>query len=216
MVSNITDEAIRGHISSSSNIGIVKRIFDLSFCIPLLIATAPLFAIIIIMIRLETKGPAIFLQKRLGKNGVKFKMYKFRSMIKTSGCYKKKLKNDTDGPMFKSKNDPRVTTVGRFLRKWSLDELPQLLNVLKGEMSLVGPRPLAKREMYGDESWKRARLSVNPGITGLWQVKGRDNCKFEDWIKYDTAYVDEWSIMLDFKILFMTINAVLSRGCDAD
>lgn len=191
---------------------VAKRVLDLLLTPLLIIAAAPLIGVIALLIKLmDGGGPVFFLQKRSGRFGVKFRMYKFRTMKKTPGHYKKNLANEVSGPMFKMKNDPRVTTIGRFLRKWSLDELPQLFNVLKGDMSLVGPRPLARKEMQGHENWRRVRLLVRPGITGLWQIYGRGTGKFEDWIKYDIQYVQERSIWLDIKILFMTLGSVALR-----
>ena len=149
------------------------------------------------------------MQKRCGKDGREFNMYKFRTMVKDAETLKKRLKNEMDGPMFKLKDDPRITVIGGILRKLSLDELPQLLNVLKGEMSLVGPRPLADEEMVGDDIWREIRLSVRPGMTGLWQIMGRDSGKFSDWITYDTEYVQKRSLFMDIKILFLTITTVL-------
>lgn len=138
-------------------------------------------------------------------------MYKFRTMVKDAELLKKKLRNEMDGPMFKMRNDPRVTKTGRVLRKWSLDELPQLFNVLKGDMSLVGPRPLASEEMAGDNNntWREIRLSVKPGLTGLWQIMGRASGKFSDWVSYDIEYVQKRSLLIDLKILFFTIFTVL-------
>jgi lipopolysaccharide/colanic/teichoic acid biosynthesis glycosyltransferase len=190
---------------------IVKKIMDAvlsSFGIVLML---PSFLLIAIAIRLDSSGSIFFMQKRCGKNGREFYMYKFRTMIKDAASFKENLKNEVEGPVFKVKNDPRITKVGRILRTWSLDELPQLLNVLKGEMSLVGPRPLSKEEMTGNDNWREIRLLVKPGMTGLWQIKGRNNGKFNDWIKYDIEYVQKKSLLLDIKILFLTINAVLRR-----
>lgn len=190
----------------------IKRVFDLLITPLLILAVAPLIGVIAVLIKLtDGGGPIFFLQKRSGRYGVKFRMYKFRTMKRTPGHYRKNLTNDVSGPMFKMKNDPRVTNIGRFLRKWSLDELPQLFNVLKGDMSLVGPRPLARKEMQGNDNWRRVRLLVRPGITGLWQIYGRGTSKFEDWIKYDIQYVQERSVWLDIKILFMTFAAVVCR-----
>lgn len=140
--------------------------------------------------------------------GREFYMYKFRTMVTDAELLKTRLKNEVDGPMFKMANDPRVTKVGRILRKWSIDEMPQLWNVLKGEMSLVGPRPLADEEMAGNELWKTTRLSVKPGLTGLWQIRGRRSGKFSDWVMYDTEYVQNKSFFTDIKILFLTVIAV--------
>lgn len=133
-------------------------------------------------------------------------------MVKDAELLKKELINEVDGPMFKMKNDPRITTIGRFLRSWNLDELPQLFNVLKGEMSLVGPRPLSSEEMIGDDAWKKIRLSVKPGITGLWQIKGRRSHKFSDWIQYDNEYVQKRSFLMDIKILLLTTIAIWRSG----
>ena len=187
----------------------LKRLLDILCSFLLLVISIPLFFIIAILIKIDSKGPAFFLQKRCGKDGREFNMYKFRTMVKDAETLKKRLKNEMDGPMFKSKNDPRITQVGGILRKLSLDELPQLLNVLKGEMSLVGPRPLADEEMVGDDIWREIRLSVRPGMTGLWQIMGRDSGKFSDWITYDTEYVQKRSLFMDIKILFLTITTVL-------
>lgn len=188
-----------------------KKIIDAvlsSFGIVLML---PLFLMIAIAIKLDSSGPIFFMQKRSGKNGREFYMYKFRTMIKDAESFKKNLKNEVEGPVFKVRNDPRITRVGRILRTWSLDELPQFLNVLKGEMSLVGPRPLSRKEMTGNENWREIRLLVKPGMTGLWQVKGRQSDKFNKWIKYDIEYVQKRSLVLDIKILFLTINAVFRR-----
>ena len=187
----------------------LKRLLDILCSFLLLVISIPLFFIIAILIKIDSKGPAFFLQKRCGKDGREFNMYKFRTMVKDAETLKKRLKNEMDGPMFKLKNDPRITVIGGILRKLSLDELPQLLNVLKGEMSLVGPRPLADEEMVGDDIWREIRLSVRPGMTGLWQIMGRDSGKFSDWITYDTEYVQKRSLFMDIKILFLTITTVL-------
>lgn len=187
----------------------MKRLLDILCSFLLLVISIPLFFIIAILIKIDSKGPIFFLQKRCGKDGSEFNMYKFRTMVKDAETLKKRLKNEMDGPMFKLKNDPRITRLGRILRKLSLDELPQLLNVLKGEMSLVGPRPLADEEMIGDDIWREIRLSVRPGMTGLWQIMGRDSGKFSDWITYDTEYVQKRSLFMDIKILFLTIVTVL-------
>ena len=188
-----------------------KRIFDIILGSILLVIFIPFFSVVATLIKITSSGSVFFLQKRCGKNRREFKMYKFRTMIKDAESLKKKLKSDVDGPMFKMKNDPRITSIGRFLRRWSLDELPQLFNVLKGEMSLVGPRPLSNDEMTRNNEWKETRLSVKPGVTGLWQITGKSSGKFSDWIKYDTEYVKKRSLFFDFKILFLTITAVLKN-----
>ena len=189
----------------------LKRILDIVSCFLLFIIFLPLFFIIALLIKIDSKGPVFFLQKRCGRNGKVFNMYKFRTMVEDAESLKKRLTNEMDGPMFKMRNDPRITGVGRILRRCSLDELPQVLNVLKGEMSLVGPRPLADEEMEGDECWRRIRLSVKPGMTGLWQIMGRASGKFDDWVSYDIEYVQKMSLCMDFKILFLTLFTVFSH-----
>ena len=189
----------------------LKRILDIVSCFLLFIIFLPLFFIIALFIKIDVKGPVFFLQKRCGRNGKVFNMYKFRTMVEDAESLKKRLTNEMDGPMFKMRNDPRITGVGRILRRCSLDELPQVLNVLKGEMSLVGPRPLADEEMEGDECWRRIRLSVKPGMTGLWQIMGRASGKFDDWVSYDIEYVQKMSLCMDFKILFLTLFTVFSH-----
>jgi exopolysaccharide biosynthesis polyprenyl glycosylphosphotransferase len=176
---------------------------------------SPLLLMITLLIRLDSPGPAIYRQVRCGLNGRKFTFYKFRSMIQGAEKQQSDLAayNMMDGPVFKMKNDPRVTRVGRFLRKTSLDELPQLFNVLRGDMSFVGPRPPIPEEVEKYESWQRRRLSMRPGITGLWQVSGRNQIDFQRWMKLDLEYIDQWSLWLDFKILMKTILVVLwGRG----
>ncbi len=189
----------------------LKRTLDIMCSFLFLIVFSPLFFIIAILIKIDSRGTVFFLQKRCGKNGREFNMYKFRTMVKDAEFLKKKLRNEMDGPMFKMKKDPRVTKTGRVLRKWSLDELPQLFNVLKGDMSLVGPRPLANEEMAGDnnDTWREIRLSVKPGLTGLWQIMGRSSGKFSDWVSYDIEYVQKRSLFIDLKILFFTMFTVL-------
>jgi len=186
----------------------LKRILDIVCSLLLLIIFLPLFFIIAILVKIDSKGPVFFLQKRCGKNGRVFNMYKFRTMVKDAESLKKRLKNEMEGPMFKMRNDPRITGVGRILRRCSLDELPQLFNVLKGQMSLVGPRPLADEEMTEDDNWRKIRLSVKPGMTGLWQIMGRASGKFSDWVSYDIEYVQKRSLYMDIKILFLTVFAV--------
>jgi|Deesub1362A_J573_1020465.scaffolds.fasta_scaffold00162_34 lipopolysaccharide/colanic/teichoic acid biosynthesis glycosyltransferase len=188
---------------------LIVRIMDIIGAMILIILFAPLFIIISVLIKLDSKGPVFFLQKRCGRHGQEFYIYKFRTMVEDAETLKKGLKNGVDGP-FKMREDPRVTRVGRFLRRWSLDELPQLFNVLKGEMSLVGPRPLSAEEMTRDAKWRRIRLMVRPGITGLWQVKGRASGRFIDWVRYDIEYVMKRSLLMDLRILLETIVVVLS------
>ena len=164
-----------------------------------------------ILIKLESKGPVIFSQKRVGLNGEEFKMYKFRSMVQNAEELKEKLvkQNEMSGPMFKMKEDPRVTKVGKFIRKTSIDELPQLMNVLKVDMSLVGPRPSLPKEVAKFETWMLDRLNVKPGLTCYWQVSGRNNIDFEEWIELDLKYIKERNIFIDIKLILMTIPALL-------
>lgn len=190
-----------------------KRTIDLLSALLGILFLIPFFAIIVLIIKMDSPGPAFFIQRRCGKGGKEFGMYKFRSMVKNAEALKPLLQNEVEGSVFKIKNDPRLTRVGRFLRQTSIDELPQLFNVLRGEMSLVGPRPLAAEEMTTDEKWREIRLRVKPGITGLWQVKGRGNREFSEWIRYDTEYVINRSLLLDIKILLMTVETLLKgRG----
>lgn len=196
---------------------IIKQAIDYLAAIVLLILTAPLFVIIAIAVKLSSKGPIYFEQTRAGLNGRPFTLLKFRSM--RIGADKEKASlaplNEMTGPVFKLTRDPRVTSVGRFLRRHGLDELPQLINVLRGEMSLVGPRPLPVDEVkkFSDDAHRR-RLSVRPGLTCLWQVGGRNDISdFEDWVRLDLAYIDRWSLWLDIKILLATVPVVLfGRG----
>jgi lipopolysaccharide/colanic/teichoic acid biosynthesis glycosyltransferase len=172
----------------------------------------PLFGIIAALIKLSSEGPVFFIQERVGLNKRKFRIYKFRTMVPNAEQLMAQLEqeNEISGPVFKIKKDPRITSIGRLLRSTSIDELPQLFNVLKGDMSLVGPRPLPLRDYEGfSDDWQRRRFSVRPGITCLWQVNGRSSIPFEQWMKLDLQYMDEWSLWLDLKILARTIPAVL-------
>jgi exopolysaccharide biosynthesis polyprenyl glycosylphosphotransferase len=191
---------------------VVKRAFDIVMSLALVIILAPLFAVIACVIRFSSPGPILFVQERVGLNKRRFRLCKFRTMVPDAEAKLVELEsqNEVKGPAFKIKKDPRVTPVGRFLRKTSLDELPQLVNVLRGDMSLVGPRPLPVRDYRGfTEDWHRRRFSVRPGITCLWQVGGRNSITFERWMELDMQYIDQWSLSLDFKILLKTIPAVL-------
>lgn len=190
-----------------------KRVLDMVIAMVGLVASIPLFLIIAMAIKLDSNGPVFYIQKRCGKGGKEFKMIKFRTMVTDAERLQKGLqeKKDVDGPVFKMFNDPRVTKVGKFLRQYSLDELPQLYNVLKGEMSLVGPRPLIMGEMRFSPSWRDFRLSIKPGITGLWQINGRGHVSFHNWIRYDVSYVKNQSLWLDLKILMKTVLWVVKR-----
>lgn len=183
-----------------------KRLMDIILSLLGLIVVSPIMLIVAILIKLESRGPIIFAQKRVGINGKKFNMLKFRSMVENAEELKEKLQkqNEMSGPMFKIKEDPRVTKVGRFIRKTSIDELPQLINVLKGEMSLVGPRPSLPKEVDNFDPWMLERLNVKPGLTCYWQVSGRNNIDFEDWMKLDIKYVKDRNFVLDVKLIFKT------------
>jgi lipopolysaccharide/colanic/teichoic acid biosynthesis glycosyltransferase len=189
----------------------LKRFVDYCGSAVLLGLFSPAILLIAVLIKLESRGPVFFLQKRCGQGGKEFLMLKFRTMVQNAESLKINLKNEIDGPMFKVSRDPRVTKIGRYLRSLSLDELPQLVNILRGEMSLVGPRPLARQEMSMNSDWMEKRLSVKPGLTGLWQVKARETLKFSDWVKYDLEYVGQRSLLLDLKILLLTIPSVIWR-----
>jgi exopolysaccharide biosynthesis polyprenyl glycosylphosphotransferase len=192
---------------------LAKRAIDIILSGLGLIVISPILSLIALAIKVSSKGPVFFAQERVGLNGRTFKMYKFRSMVVNAEELKEKLAhlNEMSGPVFKITNDPRVTTVGRFLRKTSLDELPQLWNVLIGEMSLVGPRPPLPREVNMYDPKHRKRLSVKPGITCIWQISGRNDVDFEEWMEMDATYVDEWSLTLDIEILAKTLPAVLLK-----
>ena len=183
-----------------------KRLIDIIGSLIGLILASPILAVVGILIKLESKGPVIFSQTRVGLNGNEFKMYKLRSMVVNAEELKKKLEgqNEMSGPMFKIKDDPRITKVGKFIRKTSIDELAQLVNVLKGDMSLVGPRPSLPKEVEQFEDWMLERLEVKPGLTCYWQVMGRNNIEFEEWMELDVKYVRERSLWLDVKLIFKT------------
>ena len=191
---------------------LIKRAMDIVLSLGLIIALTPVFLIVALLIKLTSPGTVFFVQKRLGLNKRMFDMYKFRTMAPDAEKKQAELEqlNEVKGAAFKIKNDPRITPMGKFLRKTSIDELPQLFNVLKGYMSLVGPRPLPVRDYEGfDQDWHRRRFSVRPGITCLWQISGRSDISFDRWMELDMEYIDNWSLWLDFKILLGTIPAVL-------
>jgi len=192
----------------------LKRFIDIAVSgLGLLVLVPTVFVPLAIIIRLDSKGPIFFGQERIGMNMRRFKMLKFRSMVANAEELKAKLmeQNEADGPVFKIKRDPRITRVGRFIRKYSIDEFPQLINVFLGHMSLVGPRPPVPNEVAEYKWDQRRRLSIRPGITGLWQVTGRSDTKFDEWVQLDLDYIDHWSLELDFKILLRTFGAVV-RG----
>lgn len=196
---------------------VVKRLMDFVLASVLLLLFSPVLLVTALLIKIDSPGPVFFVQERVGLNKRRFRMCKFRTMYQTSENRQAELEklNEMDGPVFKIKNDPRITGVGRFLRKTSIDELPQLLNVINGSISLVGPRPLPVRDYLGfDRDFHRRRFSVRPGITCLWQVSGRNNTTFEKWMELDMEYIDNWSLWLDLKILAKTLPAVI-RGAGA-
>ncbi|MCX8128926.1 MAG: sugar transferase [Clostridia bacterium] len=184
-----------------------KRIFDIAASFFALLLLSPVFLGIWILIKVDSEGSVIFKQERVGHKGKIFKMYKFRSMIVNAEEHLERLekKNEISGYMFKIKEDPRVTRIGRFIRKTSIDELPQLINVLKGDMSLVGPRPPLPREVIRYDRWHNLRMSVKPGITGLWQVSGRNKLGFDEMVRLDLKYIRERNFCYDIKIIFRTI-----------
>jgi exopolysaccharide biosynthesis polyprenyl glycosylphosphotransferase len=189
-----------------------KRMLDCIISLILILLLSPIFVMIAILIKLTSSGPVLFVQKRVGLNKRQFVLYKFRTMVVNAEERMREIEhlNEVSGPVFKIKNDPRITPVGRFLRKASLDELPQLFNVLVGNMSLVGPRPLPVRDYKGfSQDWQRRRFSVRPGLTCLWQIRGRSSIPFDKWMELDLQYIDGWSLWLDFQILLRTIPAVL-------
>ena len=191
---------------------VIKRTMDIVVSVGLLVLLIPVFLLIMVMIKITSSGPIFFNQVRLGLNKKRFKMLKFRSMVEDAELKFSDIEalNEAAGPVFKIKDDPRITKVGKFLRKSSLDELPQLINVLSGEMSLVGPRPVNVRDYEGfSKDWHRRRFSIRPGITGLWQVSGRCDLPFEQWMQLDMQYIDQWSLALDIKVLLLTVPAVL-------
>lgn len=220
-ISHVTVADIHGHPMLVFGAGhdatwqsIAKGVIDFVGSLAMIVALSPVMLAAALAVRLSSPGPVLFRQQRAGLNGRPFTMLKFRSMVTNAEQLKQELAalNEMSGPVFKVSKDPRVTPVGRFLRKWSVDELPQLFNVLRGEMSLVGPRPLPVDEVERfDDLAHRRRLSVKPGLTCLWQVSGRNNVSdFREWVRLDLEYIDNWSIWLDLKILLRTIPAVFT------
>ena len=191
---------------------LIKRLLDLFFSIIAMLVISPVFLIAAIFIKVSSKGPVFFRQQRCSLNGRRFTLYKFRTMVADAETKLRELLeyNEMQGPVFKMKNDPRLTKVGKFLRKFSIDELPQFWNVFRGDMSLVGPRPPIPAEVAKYEPWQRRRLSMRPGITCLWQARGRNKINdFNEWMELDLEYIDNWSLWFDFKILLKTVPVVL-------
>jgi exopolysaccharide biosynthesis polyprenyl glycosylphosphotransferase len=214
-------EEVEGHSLSTHHNGvlegwplILKRCLDITIAFAALLLLSPVLLLTALVIALTSPGPVLFIQKRVGLHKRKFSIYKFRTMVVDAEKRLREVEhlNEVSGPVFKITNDPRITALGRFLRKTSIDELPQLINVLKGDMSLVGPRPLPVRDYEGfSQDWQRRRFSVRPGITCLWQVSGRSSIPFEQWMELDLQYIDRWSLWLDLQILARTFPAVLKR-----
>lgn len=211
--------AVAGSISEKGNrryiYRAIKRISDVVLSALALIVLSPLFLITAIAIKLDSEGPVFYSQLRVGKGGKTFKMYKFRSMCVDAEKQLDKLKdlNEKDGPVFKIANDPRVTKVGRIIRKRSIDELPQLINIIKGDMSIVGPRPPLPNEVEQYTTYQMQRLSVKPGLTCYWQISGRSDISFDEWVELDCKYIRESSVWTDIKIILKTVPAVLfGRG----
>lgn len=192
---------------------VAKRAFDIAAAACGLLLLLPLLPVIAILIKLDSPGPIIFTQRRVGKGGHVFTCYKFRSMVRDAESMRSKLShlNEATGPAFKIRDDPRVTEVGGFLRRSSLDEIPQLVNVLCGQMSIVGPRPQIPAEVELYEPWQRRRLEVKPGITCLWQIAGRSHIGFDEWMRLDLEYLRRRSLGLDLWILLRTLPAVIAR-----
>ena len=190
----------------------IKRFFDICLSAAALVVLSPLLLVIAILIYLEDKGPVIYTQTRIGKDGRAFKLYKFRSMCVDADEKLKDLQklNERDGPVFKIKNDPRVTKVGKFIRKTCIDELPQLVNIIKGDMSIVGPRPPLPNEVEQYNSYQKQRLLVVPGLTCYWQIQKGEETTFDEWVELDLKYIKERSILLDFRLILLTFKVILS------
>ena len=191
---------------------ILKNISDIFFSFIALVFLSPVFILIALLIKIDSRGPVFFLQVRIGYRGRKFKLIKFRTMVRDAELFQHMLEkqNEVDGPVFKMKEDPRITRFGKILRKSGLDELPQLINVVTGVMSLIGPRPPLEKEVIQYERWQLRRLSVKPGITCTWQVlDNRNDLSFDKWMQLDLQYIDNWSMINDFKLMLLTINTMI-------
>ena len=190
----------------------IKRFFDICLSAAALVVLSPLLLVIAILIYLEDKGPVIYSQTRIGKDGRAFKLYKFRSMCVDADEKLKDLQklNERDGPVFKIRDDPRVTKVGKFIRKTCIDELPQLVNIIKGDMSIVGPRPPLPNEVEQYNSYQKQRLLVVPGLTCYWQIQKGEETTFDEWVELDLKYIKERSILLDFRLILLTFKVILS------
>jgi lipopolysaccharide/colanic/teichoic acid biosynthesis glycosyltransferase len=200
-------------IRQSRGYDAAKRALDLILGTLILVLLLPVFPVIAVMIKLDSAGPVFFKQARVGKGGRIFNFYKFRSMYQDAEAQKRAVEalNEQEGPVFKVRTDPRITSVGKFLRRSSMDEVPQILNVFRGEMSIVGPRPPLPSEVAQYQSWQRMRLEVLPGITCLWQISGRSHIGFDEWMRLDMEYLMSRSIRTDLSIFFKTVPAVIAR-----
>ncbi len=220
-------KGMEAEAEATDSYSVVKRCFDFTVAFVLVVLSFPLLLVLAICVKLSSKGPVFFVQERVGKGGKPFKFYKFRSMAHGNDtsiheAYMQKLirgeveaNGADDKPQFKIENDPRITEFGHFIRKTSLDELPQLINVLNGTMSLVGPRPPIPYEVQAYKSWHLQRLSVKPGVTGLWQVSGRSSIAFDEMVQLDLEYIEKKNLLLDMKILLQTIPAALNTSTAA-
>ena len=190
----------------------IKRFFDICLSAAALVVLSPLLLVIAILIYLEDKGPVIYSQTRIGKDGRAFKLYKFRSMCVDADEKLKDLQklNERDGPVFKIRDDPRVTKVGKFIRKTCIDELPQLVNIIKGDISIVGPRPPLPNEVEQYNSYQKQRLLVVPGLTCYWQIQKGEETTFDEWVELDLKYIKERSVLLDFRLILLTFKVILS------
>jgi len=203
---------VNSYKGNEKNMGyfIIKRLIDIIGALCGILIISPVMILVAIWIKLDSKGPIFFTQKRVGQDGNEFMMYKFRSMCCDAEVLLGKLKDDNEmsGPMFKIKEDPRITKIGKFIRKTSIDELPQLINILKGEMSLVGPRPSLPREVAQFTSYQKQRLVAKPGLTCYWQVNGRSDVSFEEWMKMDVEYLRERNTLVDIVLIFKTVGVL--------
>jgi len=207
---NITQVEFGAKIEKNLGYFIIKRIIDIMGALCGIIIISPIMIVVGIWIKLDSKGPVFFAQKRVGQDGRRFLMYKFRSMCTDAEKQLKKLEEDNEmsGPMFKIKEDPRITKIGKFIRKTSIDELPQLINILKGEMSLVGPRPSLPKEVAQFTSFQKQRLVAKPGLTCYWQVRGRSDVSFEEWMEMDVEYLLERNTLVDIVLIFQTVGVL--------
>ena len=212
---NLLETKVLDYLSEKRKRGylLLKRFFDVFLSVLGLIVLSPLLLIVTAVIKLDSPGKAIYIQERVGKDGKKFKMYKFRSMCVDAEKKQDELQalNEVDGPVFKIAKDPRVTRVGKFIRKCSIDELPQLFNIIKGEMSIVGPRPPLPKEVEQYTPYQKLRLRVSPGLTCYWQISGRSDMTFDKWIQLDLMYITSRNLWVDFCIVLKTIPAVLGH-----